>query len=394
MNLENNDKLYVLNTYARNYVNFTKGQNATLFDDKGNNYIDFTSGIGVVSVGHANKRVADAIYNQVSSITHISNLYAIEPQTLLAKKVVELSGYDMACFFANSGAEANEGAIKIARKYGHEKFNDKKYKVVTLENSFHGRTITTVKASGQTSMHKDSFSPYPDGFSFDASIKDVYDSIDDKTVAVMIELVQGEGGVQPLPRKDVQELAAYLQNNDILLIVDEVQTGAYRTGEFLASNLYDIEPDIITMAKGVGGGVPIGIVLTKHKDLLVPGDHGSTFGGNYLSTRAALEVCNILEELKKSGQLLETIKYFNTKFDEFYENNKDIFTSKVGIALMKGLRVKDAHTLTAIVQKGFEEGVLVLKAGQNTLRFLPPLTITNDEIDLGFKRLEDAVKNI
>jgi acetylornithine aminotransferase len=148
------------------------------------------------------------------------------------------------------------------------------------------------------------------------------------------------------------------------------------------------------MAKGVGGGVPIGIVLTKHKDLLVPGDHGSTFGGNYLSTRAALEVCNILEELKKSGQLLETIKYFNTKFDEFYENNKDIFTSKVGIALMKGLRVKDAHTLTAIVQKGFEEGVLVLKAGQNTLRFLPPLTITNDEIDLGFKRLEDAVKNI
>jgi len=394
MNLENNDKQYVLNTYARNYVNFTKGQNATLFDEKGNNYIDFTSGIGVVSVGHANKRVADAIYNQVSSITHISNLYAIEPQTLLAKKVVELSGYDMACFFANSGAEANEGAIKIARKYGHEKFNDKKYKVVTLENSFHGRTITTVKASGQTSMHKDSFSPYPDGFSFDASIKDVYDSIDDKTVAVMIELVQGEGGVQPLPRKDVQELAAYLQNNDILLIVDEVQTGAYRTGEFLASNLYDIEPDIITMAKGVGGGVPIGIVLTKHKDLLVPGDHGSTFGGNYLSTRAALEVCNILEELKKSGQLLETIKYFNTKFDEFYENNKDIFTSKVGIALMKGLRVKDAQTLTSIVQKGFEEGVLVLKAGQNTLRFLPPLTITNDEIDLGFKRLEDAVKNI
>ncbi len=394
MNLENNDKQYVLNTYARNYVNFTKGQNATLFDEKGNNYIDFTSGIGVVSVGHANKRVADAIYNQVSSITHISNLYAIEPQTLLAKKVVELSGYDMACFFANSGAEANEGAIKIARKYGHEKFNDKKYKVVTLENSFHGRTITTVKASGQTSMHKDSFSPYPDGFSFDASIKDVYDSIDDKTVAVMIELVQGEGGVQPLPRKDVQELAAYLQNNDILLIVDEVQTGAYRTGEFLASNLYDIEPDIITMAKGVGGGVPIGIVLTKHKDLLVPGDHGSTFGGNYLSTRAALEVCNILEELKKSGQLLETIKYFNTKFDEFYENNKDIFTSKVGIALMKGLRVKDAQTLTSIVQKGFEEGVLVLKAGQNTLRFLPPLTITNKEIDLGFERLDKALKTI
>jgi len=394
MNLENNDKQYVLNTYARNYVNITKGQNATLFDDNGNNYIDFTSGIGVVSVGHGNKRVADAIYNQVSSITHISNLYAIEPQALLAKKVVELSGYDMACFFANSGAEANEGAIKIARKYGHEKFSNKKYKVVTLENSFHGRTITTVKASGQTAMHKDSFSPYPDGFSFNANIKDVYDSIDDKTIAVMIELVQGEGGVQPLPKQDVQDLAKYLKENDILLIVDEVQTGAYRTGEFLASNLYGIEPDIITMAKGVGGGVPIGIVLTTHKDLLVPGDHGSTFGGNFLSTRAALEVCNILEEIKKSGKLQDTILYFNERFDKLYENNKEIFTSKVGLALMKGLRVKDADTLNDIVAKAFESGVLALKAGQNTLRFLPPLTITNDEIDLGFQRLDKALESI
>ena len=394
MNLENNDKQYVLNTYARNYVNLIKGENATLFDDKDNNYIDFTSGIGVVSVGHGNKQVADAIYNQVSSITHISNLYAIEPQALLAKKVVELSGYDMACFFANSGAEANEGAIKIARKYGHEKFDDKKFKVVTLENSFHGRTITTVKASGQSAMHKDSFSPYPDGFSFDASIKDVYDSIDNQTVAVMIELVQGEGGVQPLDKKDVQDLASYLKSKDILLIVDEVQTGAYRTGEFLASNLYDITPDIITMAKGVGGGVPIGIVLTTHKELLVPGDHGSTFGGNYLSTRAALEVCNILEDIKKSGTLDNTIEYFNSKMDTFYNNHTDIFTANVGLGLMKGLRVIDADTLNNIVSKSFEEGVLVLKAGQNTLRFLPPLTITNKEIDLGFQRLEIAMKNV
>jgi len=394
MNLENKDKQYVLNTYARNYVNLIKGENATLFDDKENNYIDFTSGIGVVSVGHGNKRVADAIYNQVSSITHVSNLYAIEPQALLAQKIVELSGYDMACFFANSGAEANEGAIKIARKYGHEKFDDKKFKVVTLENSFHGRTITTVKASGQTAMHKDSFSPYPDGFSFDASIKDVYDSIDNKTVAVMIELVQGEGGVQPLDIKDVQDLATYLKANDILLIVDEVQTGAYRTGEFLASNLYDITPDIITMAKGLGGGVPIGIVMTTHKELLVPGDHGSTFGGNYLSTRAALEVCNILEDIKKSGTLDKTIEYFNSKMDTFYNNHTDVFTQNVGLGLMKGLRVIDANTLSNIVSKCFEAGILVLKAGQNTLRFLPPLTITNEEIDLGFKRLEIALKNV
>jgi len=384
----------VLNTYSRNYVNFKRGVNATLFDENNKKYIDFTSGIGVVSVGHGNKQVADVIYKQVSNITHISNLYEIEPQSLLAQKVVQLSKYDMACFFANSGAEANEGAIKIARKYGHEKFNDKKYKVITLENSFHGRTITTVKATGQKDMHKESFSPYPDGFSFNASIKDIYASIDEHTVAVMIELVQGEGGVQPLDKQDVKDLASYLRKNDILLIVDEVQTGAYRTGEFLCSNLYDIQPDIITMAKGVGGGVPIGIVLTKHKDLLVPGDHGSTFGGNYLSTSAALEVCNILQNIKEDNSLDNTISYFSEKLNHLYKKNKELFTSVVGIGLMQGLRVKDNDTLVRIMQNAFNEGVLVLRAGQNTLRFLPPLTITNEEIDAGFEKLHTALQDI
>jgi acetylornithine aminotransferase len=274
MNLEKIDKQNVLNTYARNYVNFKKGVNSTLFDENSKNYIDFTSGIGVVSVGHGNEQVANAIYNQVKNITHISNLYAIEPQALLAQKINQLSGYDMAMFFANSGAEANEGAIKIARKYGQTKFDNKRFKVITLDHSFHGRTITTVKATGQHKMHTPNFSPYPDGFSYKNTIEDIYTSIDDQTVAVMIELIQGEGGVQPFDKNDIQKLAKFLKENDILLIVDEVQTGAYRTGEFLASNLYEIEPDIITMAKGLGGGVPIGVVMTTHKDIFEPGDHG------------------------------------------------------------------------------------------------------------------------
>ena len=394
MTIENIDKRYVLNTYARNYVNFVSGTNATLTDDKKNNYIDFTSGIGVVSVGHGNKRVADAICNQVQNITHMSNLFAIEPQSLLAEKIAQLSGYDVACFFGNSGAEANEGAIKIARKYGETKFNNKKFKIITLENSFHGRTITTIKATGQKEMHKDDFAPYPDGFSFEEKINNIYNSIDDETVAVMIELVQGEGGVQPFCKSEVQKLATFLKENEILLIVDEVQTGGYRTGEFLASNTYEITPDIITMAKGVGGGVPIGIVMTTHKDILVPGDHGSTFGGNFLSTRASLEVCNILEEIKNNGSLDKTISYFEEKLEVFYSSNKNLFTSLVGLGLMKGLRVKDADTLSSIMTNAFDEGVLVLKAGKNTLRFLPPLTITNHEIDEGFKRLENAVKSI
>jgi len=385
------DKQYVLNTYARNYVNFVKGENATLYDDTNRDFIDFTSGIGVVSVGHGNKQVADAICDQVSNITHISNLYAIEPQALLAQKIAQLSGYDVATFFANSGAEANEGAIKIARKYGEVKFDNKKFKVITLEHSFHGRTITTVKATGQKSMHKDDFAPYPDGFSFDQKIEDIYNSIDDQTVAVMIELVQGEGGVQPFEKSQIQKLAKYLKDKGLLLIVDEVQTGAFRTGEFLASNLYEIEPDIITMAKGLGGGVPIGAVMTTHKDILVPGDHGSTFGGNYLSTRASLEVCNILQESKDSGLLDETMIYFETKLKEFYENHQDIFTDMVGLGMMRGLRVKDADTLTQLISNAFDNGVLVLKAGRNTLRFLPPLTITKYEVNEGFERLEKAL---
>ena len=394
MNLEAIDKQYVLNTYARNYVNFTKGVNATLYSDDNKDYIDFTSGIGVVSCGHGNERIANAICKQSKNIIHMSNLYGIEPQARLAQKISELSGYDVAMFFGNSGAEANEGAIKIARKYGETKFDSKKYKVLTLEHSFHGRTITTVKATGQGSMHSDNFAPYPDGFSYHNQIEDIYKSIDDETIAVMIELVQGEGGVQPFPKKDIQELSAFVKEKGLLLIIDEVQTGGYRTGEFLASNLYEIEPDIITLAKGVGGGVPIGIVMTTHKDIFTPGDHGSTFGGNYLSTAVALEVCTILDELKNSGQLDETMIFFEEKLKELYENNKEIFTDIVGLGLMRGLRVKDGDILTNIINESFNQGVLVLKAGKNTLRMLPPLSISKAEIVEGFKRLGSALEAI
>jgi acetylornithine aminotransferase len=301
---------------------------------------------------------------------------------------------DVATFFANSGAEANEGAIKLARKYGETKFENKRYKVITLEHSFHGRTITTVKATGQSSFHSPSFAPYPDGFSFNPAIEDIYNSIDDETVAVMIELVQGEGGVQPFDKKEIQELAKFLKEQNILLIIDEVQTGIYRTGEFLATNLYEIEPDIITLAKGLGGGVPIGAVVTKHKDIFTPGDHGSTFGGNYLSTASANKVLDILEDYKNTGALDEAIIYFGNKLSEIYKKYPNIFTAQVGLGLMRGLRAKDGETLQEVIKKCFEEGVLVLKAGKNTMRLLPPLTITKDEINIGFERLDNALSKI
>ena len=387
------DTQYVLPTYARQDISFVSGNNATLTDDRGKEYIDFTSGIGVVSVGHGNPAVSKAICDQVSRITHISNLYLSLSLESRCRRIVQQSGYDMKCFFGNSGAEANEGAIKIARKYGEINGEPKRYKVITLEHSFHGRTITTVKATGQKSMHN-YFGPFPDGFVYAKDIDQIESLIDDHTVAVMIELVQGEGGVQPLDREKVKALAAMLKAKNVLLIVDEVQTGIYRTGEFLASNLYEIEPDIITLAKGLGGGVPIGVVMTSKKDVFSAGDHGSTFGGNYLSTAAANAVLDELENYKQSGGLDEVFIYFESVLQNFFQAHRLIFTESVGFGMMRGLRVKDAETLTAIIGNAREAGLLVLKAGKNTLRFLPPLTITKEEIDEGFTRLAQAVANL
>lgn len=389
----NNFENYVLPTYGRQKISFEKGKNALLFDNEGKEYIDFAAGIAVCSVGHANERLNKAICDQVNKVIHVSNLYYIEPQGECARRVVELSGYDMKCFFGNSGAEANEGAIKIARKYGEVEGQAKRYKIITLDHSFHGRTITALKATGQESMHN-YFGPFPDGFVYAKNIDEIESLIDDHTVAVMIELVQGEGGVQPQDRAKVQALAQMLKSRDILLMVDEVQTGIYRTGEFLASNLYEIEPDVITLAKGLGGGVPIGVVMTSKKDIFAPGDHGSTFGGNYLSCAAANEVLDILSEIKESGVLDEHLLYFEKALAKFASSHPAIFLEHVGLGMMRGLRVVDADTLGKIINAAREAGVIVLKAGRNTLRFLPPLTITKGDIDEGFTRLEKAMASL
>ena len=383
---------YLLNTYARFDVKFIKGENAVLIDEKREEYIDFTSGIGVVSVGHGNEKLANALCDQAKNIIHISNLYRIPPQEKLAEILVKNYG-DGGVFFCNSGAEANETALKIARKYGEENGKPKRYKVITLENSFHGRTISTLKATGQPKFHQ-YFGPFPDGFDYAKNINDIYNKIDDKTIAVMIELIQGEGGVNPFDKEEIQKLSNELKKRDILLIVDEVQTGIYRTGEFYASNLYEITPDIITLAKGLGGGVPIGAVVTRLTDVLKPGDHGSTFGGNYLSTRAGIEVCEILKEEKNSGRLDERIKYFEDKLVEIAKEFPNFFDTVSGYGLMRALKTHKSEIRDEIVKKAFEEKVLVLKAGSNSVRFLPPLTISFEEIDEGFDRFKSALAKV
>ena len=394
MNLEQLDKEYLLHSYAKNYEEFIRGEGAKLYSKSGKEYIDFGSGIGVCSVGHANKRVAEAICEQAKKLIHTSNLWVIEPQVKLAKRIIELSGYDMRLFFGNSGAEANEAAVKIARKYGYTNFENKRYKIITLEHSFHGRTITTVKATGQEKMHTPNFSPYPDGFLHVKSIDEIYRNIDKETIGVMIELVQGEGGVEPFSKEEIQALAKFLKKEKLLLIVDEVQTGVYRSGEFLASNLYEIEPDIITLAKGLGGGVPIGAVMTTLKDIFSAGDHGSTFGGNFLSTRAALEVLDILEKEYKEGSLEKRIKMFDKELLGLVESTPELFTKSVGVGLMRGIRCQNSKIQEEVIKKAFEKGLILLKAGRDTIRFLPPLTITQDEIEEGFKRLELAIAEV
>ncbi|MDH5465742.1 MAG: aminotransferase class III-fold pyridoxal phosphate-dependent enzyme, partial [Thiovulaceae bacterium] len=306
------------------------------------------------------------------------------------KKLSQLYKKDVKTFFANSGAEANEGAIKIARKYGEVEGKPKRYKIITIEHSFHGRTISALKATGQSSMHN-YFGPFPDGFAYAPDIESIESMLDDHTIAVMLEVVQGEGGVEAFDKKKLQDLAKLLKSKDILLIVDEVQTGVYRTGSFTASQEYGLTPDIITLAKGLGGGVPIGAIMTD-LDVLHAGDHGSTFGGNYLVTAAALEVLDILQKHEESGELKKQTDYFSAKVASLIETFPKLFTKGVGIGMIRGLRLQEGVALSDIISKAHDKGVLVLKAGRNTLRFLPPLTITTLEIDEGFKRLEDALR--
>lgn len=378
----------LMNNYSRADVGFVRGDGAILWDDSGKDYIDFASGIGVCALGHSHKGVAKVIAKQAKTLLHTSNLYNIAPQAKLADKISNLLGGGYELFFANSGAEANECAIKLARKFGFSK--GRKSEIISLKNSFHGRTIATLAMTGQDKFHPDEFGAYPDGFKFYDSIDDIIANLNENTAAVIIELVQGEGGINPLDKDKVQNLAKILNQKDILLITDEVQCGVYRTGEFVTSKIYDITPDIITFAKGLGNGVPISACATR-KSIFSPGDHGSTFGGGFLVTSVAVYVLSELEILKSSGKLNKTIAKFEKNLEKLVSKNSDIFEKRVGIGLMQGIVVKDVEFLAKIVAKALECGLLVLRSGKDTLRFLPPLNLSKKELKEGFIRLNLAI---
>lgn len=384
---------YLLPLYKRLDVSFVKGKKSILYDEEGKDYVDFTSGIGVNSLGYANKEVVKTIKKQAKNILHTSNIYRIKSQEKCAKKIVELSNLDMQCFFCNSGAEANESAIKLARKYGNITFSKPRYKIITIKNSFHGRTIATLKATAQEDKHK-FFGPYPEGFVYAKDINEAITLIDESTVAVMLELIQGEGGIFMQDVLLVRELEKVLKEKKLLLIIDEVQTGVYRSGNFLISQYFEIKPDIVTLAKGLATGIPIGVMMTSLKNIFKAGDHGSTFGGNHMSTTVCTKVLNILEEYSNSEKLEVNIKYFNNYLHYFVNKYPSLFLQKNGWGFMQGLVLNDENKLDEIVKKSLKKGVLVLKSGKNIIRFLPALNISKKEIKQGFERFEGSLIEI
>lgn len=369
---------YVMPSYGRYDLVLDKGEGRQAVDENGKEYIDFGSGIGTNSLGYCNDNWVKAVCDQAHRIQHTSNYYYTKVQADFAKALCETAGYtDM--FFGNSGAEANECAIKIARKYSFDKYGKGRHNIITLVNSFHGRTLCTLSATGQDVFHN-YFFPFVEGFiNVEANnIEDLRAKLDDTVCAVMFEYVQGEGGVMALQQDFVDEIFRLCAEKDVLTIADEVQTGVGRTGKFLAGDNFGKKADLTTLAKGLAGGVPIGVCLSGEKcaKVLTPGTHGSTFGGNPISCAGGLAVLNtvnkpgFLDEVAKKGD------YFRKKLLTSPE-----VASVSGIGMMIGIELKNKKA-GDVVKAALDQGLLLLTA-KTKVRLLPPLTITYEEIDKG-----------
>ncbi len=386
------DKKYYMNTFGdRLPVAFEKGSGMKLYTAGGEVYHDFLGGIAVNALGHSHPAFVNALSEQLSKLLHTSSLYYIENQARLAEKIVNKTCADRV-FFANSGAEANEGAFKLAKIYHHKK-NDGRYEIITLDSSFHGRTLATVAATGQPKYQKP-YKPLTPGFiqvepnNFEA----VEAAVTDKTAAIMIELIQGESGVHPMDKEYVEKLRKLCDDNDILLIFDEVQTGMGRTGCLTAAELYGVEPDVFTLAKALGGGIPIGAVCAKEKfaEAFSPGDHGTTFGGNPFSTAAGLAVFDIFE---REG-LVENVRlmglYFRTKLEELQKRFPDKIKEVRGAGLLIGIEFAPEYA-RGIYDEMFHKHYLTSLCGGVTMRLAPPLIIKQSDIDAFCDALENTL---
>ncbi len=386
------DQQYYMNTFGERIpVSFTKGEGVTLYAENGETYTDFLAGIAVSALGHSHPVLTDAIKKQAESVLHVSNYYYIDKQARLAEKIVTNSVIDKV-FFANSGAEANEGAIKLAKIYHYKKGHPEKYEIITLTDSFHGRTLATVAATGQEKFSK-AYHPLTPGFQYvPANDFDAFlEKVNDKTCAVMMEMIQGESGVKPLDKEYVNKVFAYCKEHDILFIADEVQTGMGRTGTLFSYEQFGIEPDIFTLAKALGGGVPIGAVCAKDAvaEAFAPGDHGSTFGGNPLACAAGLSVFEVIEKENLLKNCRDVGGYFKEKLtalSAMYPVIKEVR----GTGLMLGVEFT-SEIAGEIKHKLFEKHYLT-GATPATLRILPPLIITKEHVDAFLETFEQILK--
>jgi acetylornithine/N-succinyldiaminopimelate aminotransferase len=381
---------YIINTYGERQIALVKGDGAYVWDADGKKYLDFVAGISTINVGHCHPNVVKAIIDQAKTLIHVSNLYYIEPQVNLAKRIVELSFADK-CFFCNSGAEANEAAIKLARKYSKEHVGEGKYEIITMYKSFHGRTITTITATGQEKYHK-GFEPLSPGFKYVPfnDLKAFEDAITDNTCAVMVEPIQVEGGINVPDDDYLPGLRKLCDKYKLLLIYDEVQTAMGRTGKMFGYETFGVEPDIITMAKALGGGVPIGCMATRDHiaESLTPGSHASTFGGNPLVCSAALASINTIidEKLPENAQKIGNYlvqKLTTTK--EKFPIIKDIRGRGLIIGVELEIEGKE------IVNKAMNYGLILNCIGTNVLRFVPPLIINESHVDEAISILEKVL---
>ncbi len=386
MDIQSTDKQYIANTYARFPINIVSGKGSVVTDENGKEYIDLATGIAVNTFGVADDEWIKAVEKQLETVQHTSNLYYSAPCATLAEILCKKTGMKKV-FFSNSGAEANECAIKAARKYAQDKKGEKFSTIVTLKNSFHGRTLTTLAATGQEVFHKD-FTPLTPGFVYATAnaIEEIEAIIATyNCAAIMIEVVQGEGGVNPLDKEFVKDIADIAKRHDILLICDEVQIGNGRSGKLYGYMNYDIMPDIVTTAKGLGGGLPLGATLLgeKVKDVFTPGSHGSTFGGNPVACAGAISIINRLNDELLKG-VNERSEYIKTQLE-----NADGIKSISGMGLMLGIETeKDA---SKVISECIDNGVLVIKAKEK-VRLLPALNIPMPQLEKAIEVLKNACK--
>ena len=380
---------YVMQTYTRQPLSIVRGRGTKVYDLEGREYLDFVGGIAVNILGHGHPDLVQAIQHQAAQLIHTSNLYYTEPQAKLAQMLVEHSFADKV-FFCNGGAEANEAAIKLARRYSHEKYGAGRFEIVTMKNSFHGRTMATLTATGQDKVQK-GYEPLLPGFSYVAfnSLEELERAVTDKTAAIMLEPIQGEGGVYAADRQYLKQVRDLCSKKDVLLIFDEVQTGMGRTGTLFAHEQLGVQPDIMTLAKALGGGVPIGACLATDSVAMAfsPGSHASTFGGNPLACAAGLAVCRALLE----GHVLEHARrmgeYFAKRLSDCHAKHRVVREVR-GLGLLQGIEL--ATDAKAVVAECLVRGILINATGEHVLRFVPPLIITQLEID----RLVDTLGEI